>query len=292
MTIAPITDGESVTTATAKMNAAIAAVNAGAPFANPITYTGTPTGLNVTVTNQAINLGDLAVSGLVAETPGAMTVDSLTALGFGAVAAVKLGGEINSTGLLSLNFGTATAIIGVLSGTCDALTSLTAASLVTLTGNFYLSFNALTSLSLPAYVKGDVGFTANSLTSLSLPLFENDNGRGFQPTVPILTSISLPSIKHIDGGLFMSSALELTTFTLGAGLLSVTNDAFITNAKLNQASVNGILVRLAALDGTGGTTSFDNQTVNLSGGSSASPSGAGLTAKTTLEGRGNTVTVN
>lgn len=61
---------------------------------------------------------------------------------------------------------------------------------------------------------------------------------------------------------------------------------------LPQGVVDAILVQLAGLDGTNGTTLYENETVNLSGGTNAIPSATGLTAKATLEGRGCTVTVN
>jgi hypothetical protein len=66
----------------------------------------------------------------------------------------------------------------------------------------------------------------------------------------------------------------------------------MSGMKLDQASVNGILVSLAALDGTNGTTAYSSKTINISGGTSASPNGAGSTAKTTLQARGCTVTTN
>ena len=66
----------------------------------------------------------------------------------------------------------------------------------------------------------------------------------------------------------------------------------ITGAALNQASVDGILVSLAALDGTNGTTAWSSKTVNLSGGTSSTPSATGIAATATLVGRGCTVTTN
>jgi hypothetical protein len=65
----------------------------------------------------------------------------------------------------------------------------------------------------------------------------------------------------------------------------------ITSAALNQASVDSILVALAALDGTNGTTIFSNRIVTITG-TSATPSATGLSAKATLVARGCTVTNN
>jgi hypothetical protein len=110
--------------------------------------------------------------------------------------------------------------------------------------------------------------------------------------LPSLTSMEFPAIVTIGEYIaLIDSTGALTTFTLGSGLKSVGGNVTMTNPPLNQASVNGLLVRLAALDGTGGTTSYDSYIVDLSG-NCAIPSATGLAAKTTLEGRGNTVTVN
>lgn len=89
-----------------------------------------------------------------------------------------------------------------------------------------------------------------------------------------------------------SGSLLLEACSFGAGLLFVGDYTDCSNNALSQASVDNVLVRLAALDGTGGTTSYDNKTVDLSGGTDAAPSATGLAAKATLEGRGCTVTVN
>jgi hypothetical protein len=66
----------------------------------------------------------------------------------------------------------------------------------------------------------------------------------------------------------------------------------MSGMKLDAASVNGILVSLAALDGTNGTTAYSSKTILLNGGTSATPSGAGITAKATLVARGCVVTTN
>jgi hypothetical protein len=66
----------------------------------------------------------------------------------------------------------------------------------------------------------------------------------------------------------------------------------MSGMKLDQASVDGILVRLAALDGTNGTTAYSSKTILLNGGTSATPSATGIAAKATLVARGCTVTTN
>jgi len=86
----------------------------------------------------------------------------------------------------------------------------------------------------------------------------------------------------------------LCCITLGTGLKQVgacLGNIIITSACLCQSSVDDILIRLACLDGTNGTIPFCGRTVCITGGSST-PSAAGITARTTLIARGNTVCVN
>lgn len=106
----------------------------------------------------------------------------------------------------------------------------------------------------------------------------------------VLPSFTLPDIEIIGADFeIIGSCPLLVTVSLGSGLLSAGN--FAVRTALDEASVDGILVSLAALDGTGGTTSYDNFTVDLTGGN-APPSATGLAAKAVLELRGNTVLVN
>ena len=116
-----------------------------------------------------------------------------------------------------------------------------------------------------------------------------------------LTSLSVPAIERIGTAITSGNAIQinagtgaLTTFELPATLKQVGDTAgnvVITSAALNQASVDSILIRLAALNGTGGTMAFSNRTVTITG-TSAAPSSTGLAAKATLVARGCTVTHN
>jgi hypothetical protein len=107
-----------------------------------------------------------------------------------------------------------------------------------------------------------------------------------------LTSFTLPAIVSMAGITVSSGTAALATLTLGSTLKNVGANVSITSAALSQASVDGILVRLAALDGTGGTTAFSTpRTVTITG-TSSTPSATGLTAKATLVARGVTVTHN
>lgn len=84
---------------------------------------------------------------------------------------------------------------------------------------------------------------------------------------------------------------NLTTFDLGDIIKSIGGELQIQKDALTKASVNKLLVTIAALDDTNGTTSYDNKYVTITGDCSP-PSATGLAAIVTLEGRGCTVQVN
>jgi hypothetical protein len=107
---------------------------------------------------------------------------------------------------------------------------------------------------------------------------------------PALTTVNLPSIIYI-GSISATNNPALSSFTIGGTLKAVSGNVLMTSGVLDQASVDNILVRLAALDGTNGTALYENKTVTITGSSSA-PSATGLTAKSTLVARGCTVTNN
>lgn len=209
--------------------------------------------------------------------------------------------------LVTLNLPALVTVVGhfIPVDASPSLISIDLSSLVTVGGD--LKFNSmpnLTSVDLSSLVSvgtlardgadhggtfsasGGTGLTSIDLSSLSI--VQNH----FDPQLASLTSLALPAITSI-GGDFDIYSEEITSITWNSGLKKIGGLVSLEGAgKLAQASVDHILVRLAALNGTGGTTSFDNKTVDLSGGTNASPSATGLTAKATLEGRGNTVTVN
>lgn len=287
MAIAHISNGESGSSVRTKLNAAIDAVNA--ETTNPITYSGDPAFLRIDVTNQILLVDDIVVTGPVASITSG-TVPGVTDLSFGAVQAIDVV-PLDWEALETLDFGDAVLLSGSLAGALNALTSFTADNLEVVIGNWAWNMDSLTTMSLPAFRSGEMSFVVNALTSLSLPAYEDDGGNGIDITANSLTTMSLPAIVSNGFGITLTMA-SLQNFSFGSTLKSLAGNLTIAGAALTQASVNGILVSLAALDGTGGTTLFENLTVDLSGGTSATPSGAGLTAKTALEGRGCTITVN
>ena len=212
----------------------------------------------------------------------------------------------NMAALTSLSLPALTTIGGIFSpNNMVALTSLSLPALTTVGGNFNPStMAALTSLSLPTLTTVGGNFSPGSmaaLTSLSLPALTTVGGSFSLINMTALTSLSLPAVEVIGATLTSGNAIQLnnntyalTSFTLPTTLKQVGGSAgnvMITSAALNQASVDNILERLAALDGTNGTVGFTNRTVTITG-TSSTPSAAGLAAKATLVARGCTVTHN
>lgn len=198
-----------------------------------------------------------------------------------------------------------------------SLVNLTAPNWANVTGHFQPAFDSLVHLDLPVlgFVGGIFGpqNTNVNLTRIRTPLlarvgrdvtfsaanlieFGTANlvyvGRHFDPTFNNLPALDMSSAQYIGGDFDIYS--EQITSLIFTSVFKHLGGVFRLNGvgKLPQANIDAILVRLAALDGTGGTTSYDNNLVNLAGGTNASPGVAGLAAKATLIGRGNTVTTN
>lgn len=147
----------------------------------------------------------------------------------------------------------------------------------------------LTPVSYPTInINGGMGFsgTLSSITIADLTFVDLSLG-----SISSLTTVNLPALTTIvTGQMFpsvnISSCSSLTTLTIPS-LTTVADSINIswTGNAFSETTVNNILVKFA------GTTA-SNGSLNLSGGTSAAPSGAGLTAKSTLEGRGWTITTN
>ena len=110
------------------------------------------------------------------------------------------------------------------------------------------------------------------------------------PSFPVLEYVSTiqaynnPSMTTLDGSDGIGGWLP--------NILVINGEINFRNCGLTETSVNLILMKLAYLDGTNGTTIFQYRNVYIDQGTNAIPSGDGLTAKSTLEGRGCNVYVN
>ena len=139
-------------------------------------------------------------------------------------------------------------------------------------------------------VLGDYNTNISTATSVLLPKLKIIEG-SYVPNLPAVLNKSLPAITVI-GNAFSPTLTACTHFSMNAGLLAIGGDFAFGAAALDQASVDGILVSLAALDGTKGTVAYANHAIDLTGGTNAAPSAVGLAAKALLVARSNTVTTN
>lgn len=198
--------------------------------------------------------------------------------------------SISSAALTTLNLPSLKYIRGGTSITSSALTSLSFPALETVSEGMFIITNAglplVTSFSTPA-LKDLLG---NVNTNASLRV---NAGSQFAVSLPAIERIGVlqtgGSAIQIQGGTVqfsMGSTLKLVN-----GNVDASSGALSSPAALNQASVDNILVRLAALDGTNGTTAYSNRTVTIAG-TNAAPSATGAAAKATLIARGCTVTTN
>lgn len=143
----------------------------------------------------------------------------------------------------------------------------------------------------------------NNYTTIDLPNLNYIQPSGiYVESCTNLTTVNLPNIIENNSttspnSVYVSDCINLTSFTCGTigitkKFIGANNTFYIINCGLNQASVDGLFTLLASLDGTNGTTSCDNGVLNITGGTSASPSATGLAAKAILLSRGWTVSNN
>ena len=167
------------------------------------------------------------------------------------------------------------------------------------------TMNGLTSLTVPALVTvgGNLAFSKmDGVYVLTFPSLTDIGGAVIPSSMVVIEQIFLGAIERIGATgsngtviALSSGTPTLTVFSLGSNLKQVGNNGvgnvIITSAVLGQVYVDQLLVRLAALDGTNGTTTFNNRIVTIKG-TSATPSPTGLAAKAVLQARGCVVTHN
>ena len=177
----------------------------------------------------------------------------------------------------------------------SGLTSLSFPKLEVIQSTFTNNNLSQSSLSFPELLRmGQFSDIVNSaMTSYSFPKLKLIEGTfSLAGTKSSLTSISFGALEVMTSTFTMpTTSTSLTSFSF-ANTLKLFNSNFVTTSNsLNQASVDNILIRLAALDGTNGTVAYSTRTVTITGGA-ATPSAAGLAAKAILVARGCTVTNN
>lgn len=156
-----------------------------------------------------------------------------------------------------------------------------------------ISFPNLVSFSPLGNNQGGLKFSALShLTTVAAPALVTmpaQTGAVLILNNPILTSIDLHLLATYSTVFAMSISGNATLANLSLPALSVyssTTASFQANA-LNAASVNSILATFAAIVAFGA-----GKTLNLQGGTNATPSGQGIVDKATIQGRGATVNTN
>jgi hypothetical protein len=167
-----------------------------------------------------------------------------------------------------------------------------------------------------ANIEGPLGiYSIATNTAISFPALQNIgstlNVDSFQTD-----SISFPNLLYIGGAISLSPSAGINPQTLnlnslqtifGSGVtIQMSNLAsftlpslkYVANGcniylytTLNEASVDSLLVSLAALDGTNGTTLWNNGGIGIAG-ANAAPSATGIAARDILTARGIGVSTN
>lgn len=216
---------------------------------------------------------------------------------------------LDSDGLTSIDLSSLESIGGGI--TILGLNGMNIFSLPSLThmGGMNINNNAITTVMDFGAVVGTIGATAihdnAALTTISgLGGVVATSGNMVINNNVLLTSLNLDSlVSVVDSLSIISCAFSTLAFPSLTTLISmvITDNGSLTAINLgsantcvniefsrndlSQASVDDIL---AKIDGAGAS----NGSLNLSGGTNAIPSAAGLLSKTSLEGRGWTVIVN
>ena len=134
-------------------------------------------------------------------------------------------------------------------------------------------------------------YLCSSMTG-PFPLIDTSNGTNFAYAWAGCSSMSgpFPLIDTSNGTYFIGAWAECSSLTsFPANMFDTCQATEFTGAfvgcALNQTSIDSILVSIAAAGTSGGT-------LDMTGGTNATPSATGLAAKATLVGRGWTVTHN
>lgn len=162
-------------------------------------------------------------------------------------------------------------------------------SLVTFARDLRITFSDLTTLDLDALVSVSQEFNVSGnagLTSLSLGSLVSV-GFSFTGTgCSALTSLNLDSLTTIGFDLSLDSCSVLASFSAPNWLPSDGRTIMFFDDALDVASVDHVLARCVA------NPAFVSGTVNLSGGTNATPSAAGQADSATLTARGVFVVTN
>ena len=136
----------------------------------------------------------------------------------------------------------------------------------------------------------------NNAALVNTPVFTNlqtVNGNLNIYNCPVMTDCpTFANLVNVYGNIYMNDNTVMNGNLSFESLQRVDGGFYAQNCALTETDVDYILHILANLDGTDGTTSFDNKNVYLDGGTNSIPSAAGLADAAILTGRGCTVLVN
>jgi hypothetical protein len=172
----------------------------------------------------------------------------------------------------------------------DSATGTVDLSSLTNLYQFITYSNGITAITFPqSDVLTNIGVSNVPVTSLEVVGCEVLNVFNFMD-LPSLTTVDLSNI-----GLATGWSMNQVGYSYGANNPSLVNlyvpasfpcyGVYLVDCALNSTSVNNLILALSA-------SGLFSGTLNISGGTSASPSGSALAAKSTLEDRGWTVNTN
>jgi hypothetical protein len=157
-----------------------------------------------------------------------------------------------------------------------------------------------TSITLPVNATSLTGINSIYPVSTNLTTLNLSQLSGFLPGLtlagcPALTTLNISNFTSIgDKGTngcamyFDSTCSALTSFAIPAGVLSITGPFDVSGLTIPAAQIDAMFIKLASLDGTAGTTLYQNKAVKILGTNRATATS--LTARNLLIARGCTVT--
>lgn len=198
----------------------------------------------------------------------------------------------------SINFPNLNSVKDLSIGGYNSSVTFNFSSLVTVSGTITFSGNSgvgstVNNSLFPLLTRAGIAVVdTSSISSVNLPslnylnyYYSAKNVAVNLPNIIECTSSDISLYYSISSGTFIIGTVGITKKWANSPNL------YLSDANLNVTSVNNTLTVLASLNGTNGTTSCNNGTLVIAGGCAA-PTGAGITAKTVLEGRGWTVYTN
>jgi hypothetical protein len=160
--------------------------------------------------------------------------------------------------------------------------------------DIYNTSGPLTTLSFPKLVHGVFTeiYENNDFTNIDLPLlsYNADDLEIYENTN--LSVLNLDSLHTCEGRLEIYDNPNLTSFSLPSLKVYGDSDVNFSDNGFDEATVDGLLATFASLDGTDGTLLWENRDFDISGGTNAAPSAAGMASIVIIEARGNSVDYN